>query len=143
MKRFCVQAACFVICVVAVLSAGRAISDEPPSPTENTYWQKHSLIFATLKSVAEPKSGESRSTIVVSPQLRLSGELDPGKAPEVTAGADLKKFGPACSQWRLGRACSSSSTEKEIRTSSRLSVKVSCPAITRQSARSRILMTRV
>ena len=58
------------------------------------YWQTHSVVYAVAKSVVEPRRGEQFPSVVLRPQIRLSGEFDPGRIPEVTAPIDWKKFGP-------------------------------------------------
>ena len=58
------------------------------------YWRSHSVVYADIKSIVEPKGDEKWHTIVLRPQLRLTGQFDPGKVSEISARINWKKFGP-------------------------------------------------
>ena len=47
------------------------------------YWETHSLVYARLKQIAEPKGKDTTHALTLDPQLTLSGNFDAGKTSEV------------------------------------------------------------
>ncbi len=77
-----------------VLSAATA-SDNRTTVGANQYWLTHAVIFAEVKNVNPPRSGEILSTMPLRPKLTLGGAFDVGKTPVAVAVVDFAKLGPA------------------------------------------------
>ncbi len=56
----------------------------------STFWETHSLVYAMIVETRSPKDDRSPGTIVVRPELTLSGHFDPAKTLEITAPTDAK-----------------------------------------------------
>jgi hypothetical protein len=84
---YIVPIACLVGLVYPVVAA------PVDSPAEDTYWQSHSLVFATIAGTTEMKGDKPTSVLSLRPKLRLSGTLDPGKVPELSARIDPTIYG--------------------------------------------------
>ena len=59
-----------------------------------SYWMSHSLVYAELAAINDPVPGQPQHTLLLRPRVTLSGSLDPGLVPELTATMDIQKFGP-------------------------------------------------
>ena len=61
--------------------------------TEDVYWQTHSLIFGSIAATSESQGENPTTDLKLKPVLRISGSIDPGKVPELSATIEPKKFG--------------------------------------------------
>ena len=69
---------------------GGADDDDPAS---DTYWQTHSLVLASVVRTNETRGERPKTEISLRPKLNVSGILDPGKVPELSAEVDPKFYG--------------------------------------------------
>jgi hypothetical protein len=90
MRSICFIGACLGL-ISATLPTLYAAQSEDRE--EASYWGSHSVIYAEIAAVARPGGDDKSWTIKLRPQLRLTGEVDPGKQPEISVKADLSQLG--------------------------------------------------
>ena len=79
-----------IACTIGAVRSVAATTDDPAS---DTYWQTHSLVLASVTGFSETKGERPKTGISLRPKLRLSGTLDPGKVPELSAEVDPRLYG--------------------------------------------------
>jgi hypothetical protein len=60
---------------------------------DDVSWQTHNLVFASIAGTADTKGESPRLEISMRPTLRLSGTLDPGKVPKLSAEINPRNYG--------------------------------------------------